>query len=279
MIGSGESLNYIDLKLLKNEHTLGTGFLQLKEDIEELNLKYFIASEAGQRMDRFDPIENKNWPEKHLPTNGVKQGYVFLETAFNKFHANGTTIFLKHDFINYYKKIKLFDLNDKNIFYISTINGLSQKKLATLDLTKRFSSGGSIHCLIIISMYMGFKEIFLCGTGYTYNPTYELHFYDNYTFPKQYGKKEAEIIARKIVEAHNSQWDSNMEYYGLSEKEDVYRGIFIRRNQEKSNDMGLHKELNEFAKSRGVKIYNIVPEGFESPVYEKKLWKEVLVKL
>ncbi len=27
--------------------------------------------------------------------------------------------------------------------------------------------------------------------------------------------------------------------------------------------------MKEFAESNGVKIYNIVPDGFESPVYEK----------
>ena len=34
--------------------------------------------------------------------------------------------------------------------------------------------------------------------------------------------------------------------------------------------------IKEFAESNGVKIYNIVPDGFESPVYEKVSWEYIV---
>ena len=40
-----------------------------------------------------------------------------------------------------------------------------------------------------------------------------------------------------------------------------------------------HRILNNYAKSQGVKIYNIVPDGFESPIYEKTTWQEVESKI
>jgi len=143
-------------------------------------------------------------------------------------------------------------------------------------LTKRFTGGvGSVFNLVLIMMYMGFKEIYLCGAGYTYEPVWMLHFYDNFVFPKSIGKKKAELEARKAIDIRNKKIPSNYEYYGLSEKDNFYRGIYTKRmdydpNKEK------HKILNNYARSQEVKIYNIVPVGFESPIYEKIKWEEVV---
>ena len=40
-----------------------------------------------------------------------------------------------------------------------------------------------------------------------------------------------------------------------------------------------HHIINEFAESNNVKIYNIVPDGFESPIYEKVTWEYVVEKV
>ena len=36
-----------------------------------------------------------------------------------------------------------------------------------------------------------------------------------------------------------------------------------------------HRRVKEFALEHGVKIYNVVPDGFESPIYEKVTWDYV----
>ena len=40
-----------------------------------------------------------------------------------------------------------------------------------------------------------------------------------------------------------------------------------------------HQSLNNYAKSQGIKIYNVVPDGFASPVYEKISWQEIKTKI
>jgi len=143
------------------------------------------------------------------------------------------------------------------------------------DLTQRITFlEGSIFFSIAALMYMGFKEIYLCGAGYTYEPVNAFHFYDNFIFPKSMGKENAEIEARKANDIRNQEVSSNCEYYGLSEKDNFYRGIYIERMDHDPHKEA-HRILNDFATAQGVKIYNIVPDGFESPVYEKITWQEL----
>ena len=120
---------------------------------------------------------------------------------------------------------------------------------------------------------MGFKEIYLCGAGYTYTPIYQLHFYDNYAFPKSLGNVKAENEAKKVVGPLNKERNTNIEYYGIMKKGDVYRGIYVQKGDVNRKK---HMVLNEYSRLQGVKIINIVPDGFESPVYEKTTWEEVI---
>jgi len=272
---TGESISHIDLDLLKDEYSFGVGFLFLHPQIYNLELNFSLAAEVDEWMDILGSHGSYNWPENHIRSNGVNQGYIYLKKVFDTLHANGTTIFLNHDHIGYYRRIQLFNLNDEKIFYLRLMSHLHKKNHPVLDLTKRFiGGGGSIHDSILILIYMGFKEIFLCGAGYTYDPVYELHFYDNYLFSTSMGRAEAEHEARKAIEAHGGEAGSTLKYYGLFEKDDFYRSVCVSRN-----DYGLyrdkHRILNNYAQSVGVKIYNIVPDRFESPVYDKVTWQEV----
>ena len=276
---SGESLNYIDIPKLKEEYTAGCGFLFLDNNIVNLPLSFFLATEPGPLMDKLKAPGWFNWPEKLIPSNGKNQGYIFLKNIKKHFTDKGTISFLDANKIAYYKKIKLFDSNEPNVYFIKSKPYLFTTKKSKPDLTKRFIGGdGSIFNLILIMMYMGFKEIYLCGGGYTYEPIYQDHFYDNFVFPKSMGIRDAEIEARKTIDIRNSQTDSNLEYYGLFEKNDFFRIMCIQR---KRNDLNKekHRILNSFAVSQGVKIFNIVPARFESPIYEKISWKEVENKI
>ena len=277
LVASGESTSLIDLKSLSNEYTFGVGYIMFHPEIEKLKLNFFLASEAGSWMDKKGAHGSHNWPEAYLISNGIDQGKIFLKEVFEKLHSRETTIFLKHDYIKYYQKLRLFDLYDNNVFYLKTINNLHTNQFPTIDLTMRFSSvGGSIFTSMLILMYMGYNEIYLCGAGYTYDPIYELHFYDNYAFPTDIGEDEAVSKLKNIVNSHNKKMSTHLQYSGFWEKNNYYRGIYVKECCEKAPDTLNHKIINEYAKSLGVKIYNIVPHGFESPVYEKITWEEVI---
>lgn len=276
---SGESLNWIEISKLKGEYTSGCGFLFLDKNIANLPLGFTLATEAGPAMDKLNAYGSWNWPEEYLPSHGRNQGYIYLKQTKEQFTDKGTITFLDANKIAYYKRIKLFNFNEPNVFYIKSTPYLFTAKAPKLDLTKRFAGGdGGIFNSILIMIYMGFKDIYLAGAGYTYEPVYELHFYDNLVFSKSMGRGKAEIEAKKAIDVRNRMGGAPLEYYGLYEKEQFYRGIYISR-QDYRPYWDRHRVLNNYARSQGVKIYNIVPDGFESPVYEKITWQEVEGKI
>ncbi len=269
---TGESLQRIDIKKLKDEYTFGVGYIFLHEDIKKIDLTFYMT--PGTSKDYYPGLHQ--WPESCLGPLG-HGGIARFYQEVDKGLGNKTTLFLNNDSHKYIEMDNLF--KDKAKYFIKTkkrlyvARGKSCEKL--VDLTKRtVSGGGSVFFSILIMMYMGFKEIYLCGAGYTYEPAHTLHFYDNIVFPKRMGREEAEIEARKAIEVCNYKFSSTLEYYGLFEKDDFYRVVCVNRM-----DYGLlrekHRILSNYAKSQGVKIYNIVPDEFESPIYEKISWQKV----
>lgn len=275
---SGESLNCIDIPKLKGEYTAGCGFLFLDKDIVNLPLSFMRVTEPGPTMDKPYYIGWQNWPEERIPSHGRNQGYIFLENIKEHFTDKGTITFLNANRIAYYKKIRLFNFNEPNVFYIKSNPYLFTTKAPKLDITKRFTGGGgSFFDSILLMIYMGFKKIYLSGAGYTYEPMWILHFYDNFVFPRSMGRKKAELEARKAIDDRNRERGGSSEYYGLFEKDNFYRGVYIKRGDHPIKDD--HRILNNYARSQGVKIYNIVPDGFESPIYEKITWQDVEDKI
>ena len=274
---TGESLEQVNINKLKDEYTFGAGFIFLREDIRDVNLTFYVDLSPSSN---FYP-NNPNWPRSYLGVLG-KQGILPFYRAIDERFDNKTKLILHSD--NYKKCIENNNLfKDKSVHYVKAkkdlhvIEGMPYKTIA--DLTKRsISGGGSVYFIILIMMYMGFKEIYLCGAGYTYDPVYVYHFYDNFVFPKSMGRERAEIEGKKAIDSVNNKHTSNVEYYDLFEKDNHYRSIcVIRKGFVQYRDK--HKILNNYARSQGVKIYNIVPDGFKSPIYEKITWQEVERKI
>jgi len=273
---TGASLQQVDINKLKNECTFGTGFIFLHKDIGKINLTFYMNAEPSKS---FNP-SNPNWPKSHLGPLGP-EGMVAFYKEINKRFTNKTILILHSDNYKYIESNNLF--KDKTRYFVKAkkdldvIEGVPYKIIA--DLTRRsISGGGSVFFSILIMMYMGFKEIYLCGAGYTYEPIYIYHFYDNFVFPKNMGRKKAELEARKAIDDRNRETGDSLEYYGLFEKDNFYRGVYIiRKDHDPNKDK--HRILNDYARSQGVKIYNIVPDGFESPIYEKITWQEVESKI
>jgi len=270
---TGESLQQVNINKLKDEYTFGTGFVFLREDIEKLNLTFYMDAEPSKSF----RVGMPNWPEPHLGPIG-HEGIVSFYREIDERLGNKTILILNSDNYKYIEINSLF--KDKTKYFVKgkkdlhVIEGVSYKIIA--DLTKRsISGGGSVFFSILIMMYMGFKEIYLCGAGYTYDPVYIYHFYDNFVFPKSMGRERAEIEVKKAIDSANNKHASNVEYYGFFEKDNLYRSIcVIRRGFGPYRDK--HRILNDYAKSQGVRIFNIVPDGFDSPVYEKLSWKEIV---
>lgn len=270
---TGESLKQIDINKLKYEYTFGAGFIFLHKDIKETNLTFYMDIDPSKTFRAGLP----QWPVSHLGPLGT-EGIVTFYKEIDERLGNKTILILNSDNYKYIKTNNLF--KDRIKYYVKgkkdlhVVERVPYKIIA--DLTKRsISGGGAAFFSILIMMYMGFKEIYLCGAGYTYEPMYEFHFYDNLVFSKRMRREKAEIEARKAIDSINKKHSSNLEYCGLFEKDDLYRSVYTRRMDYVPNNRDKHRILNNYAKSQGVKIYNIVPNGFESPIYEKISWQEL----
>ena len=112
---------------------------------------------------------------------------------------------------------------------------------------------------------MGFKKIFLCGQGYTYDPQYMLHFYDNINYPTSLNRSEAIKKIKGTILARRKR-GGTIYYGGLNKQDDLFRAI-CKRNR--LSDNRSHLKLKKFANEHGVEIYNIVPDGFSSSIYKR----------
>lgn len=271
LVLNGESLQQIDISELENECTFGVGYIFLHEDIEKMGLTFYMNPE---RKGAFYPGV-AHWPEACLgPIGDGGMGKFYQE--IEKRLGNKTALFLHSDNYKYIQRNNFFKNRTKYFIKGKKKLHLNEKTPYELnaDLTKRsIGGGGSLFFSILIMMYMGFKQIYLCGAGYTYEPVYMLHFYDNFIFPKSMGKEKAEIEAQNAIENMNKKYSANFEYHGIVEKNDYYRSICVQRGGHDSNKEK-HQLLNNYAKSQGVKIYNITPDEFESPIYEKISWQD-----
>lgn len=263
----------------------------LHKEIKDLNLKMFMSSAPIKVINTrasylnyyynaiFPEYKDKAYEEKYYKfcKRNIDRAFLYYN-ALDHVLWRGSIVFVRSDDFNFIKKKSLFE--DKNVYYLKILNTFHAYKKdirnINIDLTKRFVGGTSaVFNSILTMIYMGFKEIYLCGAGYTYSPVYELHFYDNYVFPKEAGYKKASELAKSVVDIHNRKYDSNIEYFGLFEKDNFYRGIYVAKSENYSSSISEHRIINTYAESQGVKMYNIIPEGFESPIYEKVSWEEV----
>jgi len=59
------------------------------------------------------------------------------------------------------------------------------------------------------------------------------------------------------------------------EDEEYYKPVFVKHNTNRD----AHLVVKNFAESIGVEIYNIIPDGFKSPVYHGVSWQHVVEKV
>ena len=94
---------------------------------------------------------------------------------------------------NYINRSNYFSNSEK--YYLRYSNRINQQ---IQDIDNRYlGGGGTIFNSLEVMLYLGFKEIYLLGAGYTYQPTFYLHFYDNHIFQGNLSKKEAFNLAKE----------------------------------------------------------------------------------
>lgn len=275
---TGESIQRLDIKKLKNEITYGSNLIILHEDIKDVNLTYYSNLDDNRVL----KPGLQQWPADiigDLGNNGALKFYREMNIRLPK----RTTLILNSINYKHYKNEP--SIKNRTIFYCKKGNRLALDENVPIgkitDMTRRLQGGGTFYFSILMLMYMGFKEIYLCGSGYTYDPLYYLHFYDMkpFMFPLSIGYEAAEREAKKQISIQNKKYSSNLSISGLYEKNGFFRAVITRTTNEVESTIKQHDMVNRYAKSHGVKIINIVPDGFGSPVFEKTTWNEVKITL
>ena len=229
VICSGASLRQIDFRLLRNQCTFGTG--QLHSPEQDYRVRMGLSSLGGDYRipagfsptfyTALDPVR-----EFVSAPDFITYHVDFWRSANCSFTDPNTVFFLNGADKGFFERHEL--LVGRRVHYVKTSKPMTEATLLTNDLTKRITfMDGTIFLIFAAAIYMGFTEMFLCGSGYTYHPRQSGHYYESWT----------------------------------------------RMDEVPVDDR--HRLMREFAEAHGVRIHNIVPDGFESPVYEKVAWHEV----
>lgn len=248
ILGTGASLFELDLPVLANEYTFSCNEVFQHPDFDELHLNFYTVVE---------PFYGKLYGKKYLEDIGKLYGDI--DKAFAK---QNPVFFFDATLDAYFKQEHL--LRGKQLHYVLPKKPLLQADVLQGDLTKRITfAEGAIFTMIAASIYMGFTELYLFGCGYTYSPAQHCHFYDVPRFPLGISEQEEQVYRAEIEKKYAGmgvsinklwQWKDQMIFsVTLPMAEDMYER---------------HRIVRRFAEERGVRIVNVVPDGFDSPVYE-----------
>ena len=253
IIGTGASLIREDITKLSNEYTFGCNFLFRHKDFLRLQPSFFAL---------ITPI----WGMIIKPRDLHPKNY--FSTLENHFTNHKSIFFFHISYKTFIEKNKFFEGND--VYYVKFSDPMELASYQSNDLTKRITfKDGAIFFMVAAAIYMGFSELYLCGCGYTYKPIEEFHFYDLPSFSKEIPKDKRMKMMEELAKAHG------VEIYAIQEEALYDKPILVRNIPIDVK----HHIINEFAESNNVKIYNIVPDGFESPIYEKVTWEYVVEKV
>jgi hypothetical protein len=210
LFGAGPSLNEIQFNLLAAEHIFACSFVYRHKMFAQTKPSFYVELE----------------PPWSLFATGLNAKAYFSDIDHGCVDRK-TIFFIRSDWKRFLEKRGIF--SGRAVYYVKSNTAMTKAITLCHNLTRRITfMDGSIYFMIAAAIYMGFKELYLCGCGYTYQPLQSGHFFDGWSLCED----------RPVDERH--------------------------------------RIMRDYADALGVKIYNIVPEGFESPTYEGVTWENVV---
>lgn len=174
LLFTGHSVNNINFKLLKNEYVFGCNYLVLHRDFDDLNINFYsdLATWSYRMHTAY------NWLFK----------IIYAKTR------PGTKIFSNTSSYDFIKNISGFRKDDT--YYLGFNSRFDDVSDVSIDIEKltNIITGGCFSANIGISIYMGFKTIYLVGADYTKEPLIVGHFYD--------GERVLERASPDLVRLH-----------------------------------------------------------------------------
>lgn len=247
IFGNGLSIMEADIKNIKGCVTFGCNEIYQHPDFGRFDLNYYTVGE---------PYYGSMLGRKYL------EDVVKLYSEINNAFVSKETTHLYHATLrSFFKERSL--LQGVSQYYYVARGSNSESENQSQDIAKPiYFSHGAIDLMIVAAIYMGAKEIYIVGCGYTYSPVQELHFYDspsidNFCTTAKLADFERELLSKyKDREIEKFIESSGRQYYSLT-----------RERAEAHYEKYWH--LQAYAESCGVRIVNVTPDRFTSPVFEK----------
>lgn len=290
VLGTGPSVNELDFDLLRDQYVFGCSLLFKHKDFSRLNVSFYSATVP------LEPLHKRLLQlEVSAPPDGVRITPENVERVIEDYYSQtaesipnlddvlqrgpshffselerhcsdpDTILFLNAACRNYLNAHGLFR-SRRTHYVMNAAPPMEYASVQSHDLAGRPTFlAGQLFFAIAASIYLGFTEIVLCGCGYTYEPTQEFHFFDEPVVPYSFSEAAATQFSRRFAAARG------VEVRGLRRAPDGYRPLLVSH---KTVDPK-HRIMKEFADTHGVRILNLVPDGFESPVYPAVSWRSV----
>lgn len=163
IICTGVSVNDVNIRALQSENIFACNYVYRHPDFNCLKpLAYFDMDPVYGMKKTYESkkaiLEFYEAIDRSSPQNTI-----FVTNASNKNFLQQNGLFLKRE-----------------KFFVSRKNVPSMAKDIEIDMAGNFNPmNGVVYAMIAASIYMGFKEVYLIGCDYTFQPCRSGHFYDN----------------------------------------------------------------------------------------------------
>lgn len=257
LLGNGCSLLEIDILKIYGCIKFGCNEIFQHKKFNEFDLDYYTVGE---------PYYGSIFGRKYV--EDVVRLYSDINDAF---HEKRTQHFYHATLKSFFTKRKLFQ-KSQNYYYIGA-NLMADTKTQSHELNRPISlADGGLFLMIAASIYMGAKEIYLLGCGYTYLPVQELHFYDSPSIEQNSSQEDIIKFERDLANKY-----PNMSANKFTE----FEGRMYYSITRKSDDIDYfrHSLILRYANEKNVRIINVLPNGFSSPIYEKIGAEEFMRKM
>ncbi|MBE7411807.1 MAG: hypothetical protein HS129_07055 [Leptospiraceae bacterium] len=161
IFGNGASLKYYDFKVLPKIPAIACNFSPIDKRMKDVDFRYWVLADSYG----FYPYYY------HLHSHSFRENF---------FIVKGKSLLTKNQDKIIFTSITSLYAPKKGLGELVYFNHYGDKKKASYDLAGSFTiSKSSLHAMIGVAKYMGFKKVILLGCDYLGLPKLEGHFYSD----------------------------------------------------------------------------------------------------
>ena len=248
----------MDLARFNGQVTIGCNHIFRHPSFPAFHLKYYVAG-----------VPFRPWRQLSPRFTHQDHARFFLDVD-NAFRVRDTVHFYHATIHRYLESRNL--LCDIPRYYFLQKDQFSAAKKQAIDLVAPITfADGALTLMIALAIFMGCTEIYLFGCGYTYSPAQLFHFFDCMRCPPGIPEAEMDAAVAAFSRTHPESDFALLDKHGSRVHDNQLLVDFSFdsiKHRPKTDFYHAHRLIRSFAESNGVRILNVVPAGYISPVYE-----------